>query len=69
MRPQAKCRRSRDPALSDPQVLFGPPLLPTTGFVEHVLKLVGQDWQVPNFTTSCRRDKLPNVSLPYRGGA
>lgn len=50
------------------KVLFGLPLRQTTGFVESLLKLVGLDWAVPDFSTLCRRQKALNVSLPYRGG-
>ena len=51
------------------KVLFGMPLRQTTGFVESLLRLVGLDWQVPDFSTLCRRQKTLNVSLPYRGGS
>ncbi|MEP2817770.1 MAG: IS5 family transposase, partial [Nitratireductor sp.] len=50
------------------KVLFGLPLRQTTGFVESLLKLVGLDWAVPDFSTLCRRQKVLNVSLPYREG-
>ncbi len=50
------------------KVLFGLPLRQTTGFVESLLKLVGLDWAVPDFSTLCRRQKALKVSLPYRGG-
>lgn len=50
------------------KVLFGMPLRQTTGFVESLLKLVGLSWEVPDFSTLCRRQKTLNVNLPYRGG-
>ncbi|AHD03739.1 IS5 family transposase [Leisingera methylohalidivorans] len=50
------------------KVLFGLPLRQTTGFVESLLRLIGLDWIVPDFSTLCRRQKMLNVSLPYRGG-
>ena len=50
------------------KVLFGLPLRQTTGFVESLLKLVGLDWAVPDFSTLCRRQKVLNVNLPYREG-
>ena len=50
------------------KVPFGLPLRQTTGFVESLLRLVGLDWAVPDFSTLCRRQKTRNVSLPYRGG-
>ncbi len=50
------------------KVLFGLPLRQTTGFVQSLLRLIGLDWSVPDFSTLCRRQKTLNVSLPYRGG-
>jgi len=50
------------------KVLFGMPLRQTTGFVQSLLRLVGLDWAVPDYSTLCRRQKTLNVSLPYRGG-
>ena len=44
------------------------PLRQTTGFVQSLLRLVGLDWDVPDYSTLCRRQKNLNVSLPYRGG-
>ena len=49
------------------KVLFGLPLRQTTGFVESLLRLVGLNWAVPDFSTLCRRQRTLNVSLPYRG--
>ncbi|SDY60677.1 transposase [Citreimonas salinaria] len=39
----------------------------TTGFVESLLRLVGLDWAVPDFSTSSRRRKTLAVTIPYRG--
>ncbi|UWS78087.1 IS5 family transposase [Phaeobacter sp. G2] len=50
------------------KVLFGMPLRQTAGFVESLLRLVGLDWSVPDFSTLWRRQKTLNVSLPYFGG-
>lgn len=50
------------------KVLFGMPLRQTTGFVQSLLRLVGLEWAVPDYSTLCRRQKTLNVSLPYRGG-
>ena len=50
------------------KVLFGLPLRQTIGFVESLLKLVGLDWAVPDFSTLCRCQKVLNVNLPYREG-
>ena len=49
-------------------MLFGLPLRQTTGFVERLLRLIGSNWAVPDFSTLCRRQRTLNVSLPYRGG-
>ena len=49
------------------KVLFGMPLRQTTGFVQSLLRMVGLDWAVPDFSTLCCRQKTLNVSLPYRG--
>ena len=49
------------------KVLFGMPLRQTTGFVQSLLRLVGLDWAVPDFSTLCRRQRTLNVNLPYRG--
>ena len=51
------------------KVLFGLPLRQTTGFVESLLKLVGLDWAVPDFSTLCRRQKTLSVAIPYKGSA
>ena len=45
------------------------PLRQTTGFVESLLRLVGLDWRVPDFSTLCRRLRTLNVLIPYRGGS
>lgn len=39
----------------------------TTGFVESLLRLVGLDWTVPDFSTLSRRQKTLAVNVPYRG--
>ena len=51
------------------KVLFGMPLRQTTGFVASLLRMVGLDWAVPDFSTLCRRQRTLDVKLPYRGGA
>jgi len=50
------------------KVLFGMPPRQTTGFVESLLRLVGLDWPVPDFSTPCRRRRRLNAAIPYRGG-
>lgn len=49
------------------KVLFGMALRQTTGFVESLLRLVGLDWTVPDFSTLSRRHKTLAVNIPYRG--
>ena len=39
----------------------------TTGFVESLLRLIGLDWTVPDYSTLCRRQKTLVVNIPYRG--
>ena len=49
------------------KVLFGMALRQTAGFVESLLRLVGLDWTVPDFSTLSRRQKTLAVSISYRG--
>ena len=49
------------------KVLFGMALRQTTGFVESLLRLVGLNWSVPDFSTLSRRQKTLAVNVPYRG--
>lgn len=49
------------------KVLFGMALRQTTGFVESLLRRIGLDWSVPDFSTLCRRQKALAVNIPYRG--
>jgi transposase len=49
------------------KVLFGMALRQTTGFVESLLRLTGLDWEVPDFSTICRRQRTLSVNIPYRG--
>lgn len=49
------------------KVLFGMALRQTTGFVESLLRLIGLDWAVPDFSTLSRRQKTLQVNIPYRG--
>jgi len=39
----------------------------TAGFVESLRRLTGLDWEVPDFSTICRRQKTLAVDIPYRG--
>jgi hypothetical protein len=49
------------------KVLFGMALRQTTGFVQSLLRLIGLDWAVPDFSTLSRRQKTLKVNIPYRG--
>ena len=68
-------KRGRQPLYSDAavqtcltmKVLFGMALRQTTGFVESLLRLIGLDWTVPDFSTLSRRQKTLKVNIPYRG--
>ena len=68
-------KRGRQPDYSDAaiqtcltmKVLFGMALRQTTGFVESLLRLIGLDWAVPDFSTLSRRQKTLKVNVPYRG--
>jgi hypothetical protein len=70
-------RQGRQKAYSDAAIqacltlklVFGLPLRQTTGFVESLLKLVGLDWSVPDFSTLCRRQRTLSVAIPYKGSA
>ena len=68
-------KRGRQPDYSDAaiqtcltmKVLFGMALRQATGFVESLLRLIGLDWAVPDFSTLSRRQKTLKVNIPYRG--
>ena len=68
-------KRGRQPVYSDAavqtcltmKVLFGMALRQTTGFVESLLRLMGLDWDVPDFSTLSRRRKTLAVNIPHRG--
>ena len=49
------------------KVLFGMALRQTIGFVKSLLRLIGLDWAVPNFSTLSRRQKTLKVNIPFRG--
>ena len=49
------------------KVLSSMPLHQTTGFVQSLLRLDGMDWEAPDFSSLCIRQKNLNVSLRYRG--
>jgi hypothetical protein len=68
-------KQGRQPQYSDAaiqtcltlKVLFGMALRQTMGFVESLLRLVGLDWAVPDYSTLSRRQKTLAVNIPYRG--
>jgi len=68
-------KRGRQPADSDAairtcltmKVLFGMALRQTTEFVESLLRLIGLDRAVPDFSTLSRRQKTLKVTIPSRG--
>jgi hypothetical protein len=49
------------------KVLFGMALRQTTGFVESLLRLVGLNWAVPDFSTLSRRPRM--TEMPEKEGA
>jgi hypothetical protein len=51
------------------KVLLGLPLRQTTGFVRSLLRMVGLDWAVPDFSPLYRRRRMLNVSLPEERGS
>ena len=67
-------KRGRQPVYTDAavqtcltmKVLFGMALRHTTGCVESLLRLVGLDWAVPDFSTLSRRQKTLAVNIPHR---
>ena len=48
------------------KVLFGLPLWQTVGLVESLIRMAGLDWQVPDYSTLCRRQARIGVQIPYR---
>ena len=74
--PTARLQRRHNPDLPDGEgavrhgCAVGSSTMPTrqaTGFVESLLRLVGLDWAVPDFSTLCRCQKSLAVNIPYRG--
>lgn len=70
-----KCGKpGRAPVFSDAAIqfslmvklLFGLPLRQRTGMVSSILKMVGLDWPVPDFSTLSRRQKTITVQLSFR---
>ena len=70
-------RRGRQQKYSDTAIqtcltmkaLFGMALCQATGFVESLLRLIGLNWAVPDFSTLSRRQKTLKVKIPYCGSA
>ena len=50
------------------EVLFGLALRQATGFVESLLRPIGLNWTVPDFSTLSRRQKALAVNIPHPGG-
>lgn len=48
------------------KVLFEMAQRQTTDFVESLLRLTGLDWDVPNFSMICFRQRTLSVNIPYR---
>lgn len=48
------------------KLLFGMALRQTNGFVESRLRLIGPDWEAPDFSPLNRRPKARAVNIPYR---
>ena len=48
-------------------MVFGLALRQTVGFATSLLKLMGMNVPVPDFSTLCRRQKTLAVQIPYRG--
>lgn len=48
------------------KVLFGLPLRQAVGLVGSLIRMVGLDWPVPDFSTLCRRQARIAVQIPYR---
>ena len=76
-KPKPSGKRGRQAQYSDAaiqvcltlKVLLGLPLRQTTGFVASLLELIKLDWDVPDFSTLCRRQKILSVAIPYRGSS
>ena len=76
LKPPSNGKRGRQQSFSDAaiqtcltmKVLFGMPLRQMTGFVQSILRLIGLDWTVADFSTLCRRQRRLNVAIPSRGG-
>ena len=49
------------------KVVFGLALRQTVGFATSLLKLMGMNVPVPDFSTLCRRQDKLAVAIPYRG--
>jgi hypothetical protein len=69
-----KGRQERPPVFSNAaiqfclsiRVLFKLPLRQTAGMVASLLRLVGLDWPVPDYSTPYRRQKTLKVQISYR---
>lgn len=50
------------------KLLFGMPLRQAIGHLQSLLRFVGLGWDVPDYSTFCRRQETLNVRLPCKGG-
>jgi hypothetical protein len=48
------------------KVLFGLAVRQAIGIVASLLKMAGLVWQVPDFSTLCRRQKTVSIQIPFR---
>ncbi len=46
--------------------LYGLALRQSTGMVQSLLKLAGHNWEVPDYSTLCRRQKILQVTLTHQ---
>ena len=68
-------KRGRQPDYSDAatqtrltmKVLFGMAIRHPTRFVDSLIRMIGLDWAVRDFSTLSRRQKTLKVNIPYRG--
>ncbi len=68
-RPATEFQRCCDPGMPHTEGAVRDAASADNRFAQSLLRLIGLDWSVPDFSTLCRRQKTLNVSLPYRGGA
>ena len=65
--PPATLQRCGDPSLSHVESAVRNAFEAGDGLCGKLLKLVNLDWEVPDFSTLCRRQKTLSVAIPYQG--